>query len=156
MTTAAPASIPIPGPIPTLVDVTHRVEHVDTDAAGVMHFARYASLLETACLDNLERLGGGVRRLALDGLELAISEVRLNYFASARYFDQGLLRPRGDRVGGASWTMSVTAYRDEASPETVLASGSLVLCLVDRATGAATRIPADIRDELRRHTGSAS
>ncbi|MEK8107760.1 hypothetical protein NKG94_26990 [Micromonospora sp. M12] len=40
-----------------LRELRWRVEHVDTDAAGVVHFTRYASLLESALLENLDRLG---------------------------------------------------------------------------------------------------
>lgn len=132
-----------------LQDVCRQVEHVDTDAAGVVHFARYASLLETAVLENLERLGVGVRRLADEGLELAITELRMNYFASARFFDLMRIRVGVDRVGGASCTVSGAIHRNEVEPETLLASGSLVLCVVDRSGGGVTALPGRMRRVLR-------
>ena len=128
-----------------LVDVCRRIEHVDTDAAGVVHFARYASLLETAVLENLERLGIGVQQLGDDRLELAISELRINYFASARFYDLVRIGVSIDRVGGASATVSGAIHRDE----TLLASGSLVFCVVGQAGGGVEPLPDRMRKALR-------
>lgn len=127
-----------------LLDVCRQVEHVDTDAAGVVHFARYASLLETAVLENLERLGVGVRHLGRAGLELAISELRMNYFASARFFDVVRIRVGIDRVGGASCSMSGEIHHTD----TLLASGTLELCVVSRADGSAVAMPGRMRQVL--------
>lgn len=132
-----------------LLDLTRQVEHVDTDAAGVVHFTRYASLLETAVLENLERLGVGVRQLGEAGLELAITELQMNYFASARFFDPLRVRIRVDRVGGASCSVSGDVHHGDATPETLLASGRLVLCVVSRADGTATALPSRMRQVLR-------
>jgi acyl-CoA thioester hydrolase len=131
-----------------LRDVCRRVEHVDTDAGGVVHFSRYASLLETAVLENLEGLGVGVRELGRDGLELAVSELRLNYFASARFYDRLRISLRVERVGGASCRVSGDVRNDEADPQALLASGTLVLCVVG-AGGAATPLPRRMRQVLR-------
>jgi len=132
-----------------LHEVCRQVEHVDTDAAGVVHFTRYASLLETALLENLERLGVGVRQLGEEGLELAFSELQMNYFASARFFDPLRVRIRVDRVGGASCSVSGAVHVGDATPETLLASGSLVLCVVRRADGTAAALPSRMRQILR-------
>lgn len=132
----------------TLVDLHRMVEHSDTDAGGVVHFSRYASLLETAVLENLERLGVGVRRLGDDGLELAISQLQLNYFAPARFYDELRIRLQIDQVGGASWRVSGAVYRGEVGTGTLLAHGSLVLCVVDRTAGTAVPLPGRLRATL--------
>jgi len=135
-----------------LLDVCRRMEHVDTDAAGVVHFARYASLLETAVLENLERLGVGVLQLGDDRLELAISELRMNYFASARFYDLVRIGVSVDRVGGASATVSGSIHRDE----TLLASGTIVLCVVGQAGGGVAPLPERMRKALRDCLNGAS
>lgn len=136
-----------------LRDVCRQVEHVDTDAGGVVHFSRYASLLETAVLENLEGLGVGVRQLGSDGLDLAVSELRMNYFASARFYDQLRISVRVERVAGASCRVTGEVHRgspdEPGAPETLLASGSLVLCVVSQASGSATALPSRMRQALR-------
>ncbi|HZB49110.1 MAG TPA: thioesterase family protein [Mycobacteriales bacterium] len=132
-----------------LREVCRQVEHVDTDAGGVVHFSRYASLLETAVLDNFERLGVGVRRLERDGLELAVAELRMNYFAPARFFDQLRIQLKVDRVGGASCTLSGTVHSGQDCTGAVLAAGELVICVVDREAGTATALPGELRRVLR-------
>ena len=137
-----------------LHDVCRQVEHVDTDAGGVVHFSRYASLLETAVLENLEGLGVGVTQLGRDGLELTVSELQMNYYASARFFDRLRIRVRVDRVGGASCRVSGDVHSDnafegEVAPDTLLASGTLVLCVVKHADGTATALPSRMRQVLR-------
>jgi acyl-CoA thioester hydrolase len=142
-----------------LREVRRTVEHIDTDASGVVHFTRYASLLESAILENLEWLGVGVRKLGELGKELAVTELRMNYVASARFFDQVSVTTRVERVGGASCQIAGDLHRvpptpastsdEPVSAETLLASGSLVLCVVDSAAGTASPLPAEFRRALR-------
>ncbi|MEV4846352.1 thioesterase family protein [Micromonospora matsumotoense] len=140
MTLAAP---------PVWRDVFRRVEHVDTDAAGVVHFARYASLLETAVLENLEHVNAGIRRLEREGLDLAVVEARMRYSAAARFYEELRIRVRLDRLAGASCQFTGEICRTAPGPETVLATGALTLCTVNRASGAPTGLPRWLRDNLR-------
>ncbi|GAB3838686.1 acyl-CoA thioesterase [Kribbella italica] len=126
---------------PVLLPVVRKVEHVDTDASGVVHFARYASLIETALLDNLERLGVGLGALAAEGADLVVSELRLRYLASARYPDELSLETAVDHVGAARVRINGVVRRTADGVE--LATGTLVLGLVDRSDGSArTLLPA--------------
>ncbi|MFF5209653.1 acyl-CoA thioesterase [Streptosporangium sp. NPDC000396] len=131
------------------LDVRRRVEHVDTDAAGVVHFSRYASLLETAVLENLEHLGVGLRLFGEHGLELAVSELRMKFVAPARFYDQIRVSVHIDHVGGASCQVSGQIHRLNEGSSTLLASGTLMLCAVDGARGVATALPAQARTALR-------
>ncbi|HKN99042.1 MAG TPA: thioesterase family protein [Pseudonocardiaceae bacterium] len=135
-----------------LRDVCRTVEHVDTDASGVLHFTRYASLLESAVLENLESLGVGVTRLAEQGMDLAVAELRMKYVAPARFADQVRVTTRVERVGGASCQITGDLHR--VAPETLLASGTLVLCVVDTAAGTASPLPAELRRALRERSAS--
>ncbi|GGZ48782.1 4-hydroxybenzoyl-CoA thioesterase [Streptomyces inusitatus] len=129
--------------------VVRRVEHVDTDAAGVVHFSRYASLMETAILENLESLGQGVTALADDGLDLAVAETHLKYHLPARFPDEVSITVRVDRVGGASCRLHSQIHRTADGETALLASGDLVLCVVDRARGTVAPLPAPLRQTLR-------
>ncbi|TDB81629.1 MULTISPECIES: thioesterase family protein [unclassified Micromonospora] len=134
-----------------LRQLRRRVEHVDTDAGGVVHFSRYASLLETAVLENLDRLGVGVRQLTDQGLELAVRDLRMSYRASARFLDRLRVDVQVDRVAGATCELSGAVHREpdgDVAGE-LLATGALVLCVVDRAGGQAVALPAPLRRALR-------
>lgn len=133
-----------------LRELRWRVEHVDTDAAGVVHFTRYASLLESALLENLDRLGVGVRHLAAEGLELAVREMRMRYAAPARFLDRTRVTVRVERIAGATCAVSGVVHRepDDDVPAGVLASGTLVLCVVERASGRAAPLPSALRRAL--------
>jgi YbgC/YbaW family acyl-CoA thioester hydrolase len=135
-----------------LRDVCRTVEHVDTDASGVLHFTRYASLLESAVLENLESLGIGVTRLAEQGKDLAVAELRMKYVAPARFADQVRVSTRVERVGGASCQITGDLHR--VTPETLLASGTLVLCVVDTTAGTAGPLPAELRRALRERSAT--
>ncbi|MER5648745.1 acyl-CoA thioesterase [Streptosporangium sp. NPDC002524] len=108
---------------PLLTRVRRRVEHVDTDASGVVHFARYPSLLETAALENLDRLGVGIDALAREGLDLVVTEMSMRYHASARFLDRLDLEISVLHVGAASFRLSGTVLR--ALPEPDSATGSV-------------------------------
>ncbi|MBT2227575.1 thioesterase family protein [Nonomuraea sp. NEAU-A123] len=179
-----------------------RVEHVDTDAAGVVHFTRYASLIETALLEDLEAMGVGTRLMSEHKLQPAVTELRMRYGAAARFPDRIEVRAGIDHVGGASWRVSGTVRRlpdhadtgvddadtgtdragvgpdragvgpDRAGPGveragvgvdragcgidradaragTLLATGTLVMCLVNAADGSPAPLPAALRAALR-------
>ncbi|NVJ02063.1 acyl-CoA thioesterase [Myxococcus sp. AM009] len=129
----------------------HRVEHVDTDASGVVHFSRYASLLETAALEELERSGAGLGALEVQGLDLRVRELRLSYRAAARFQDWLRLDARLEHVGPASLKLGVTVYREGSAPEPVLlAAGSLDMAVVNRESGEPTCIPLTLSAALKR------
>ncbi|WP_329080862.1 MULTISPECIES: acyl-CoA thioesterase [unclassified Streptosporangium] len=137
---------------PPLTTVRRRVEHVDTDASGVVHFARYPSLLETAALENLDRLGVGIDALARDGLDLVVTELSMRYHASARFLDQLDLEISVLHVGAASFRLSgtVLCVRPEREEEPRrLSTGVLVFGVVDRTTGAACALPEQLRKSLK-------
>jgi YbgC/YbaW family acyl-CoA thioester hydrolase len=117
-----------------LLPVRRRVEHADTDASGVVHFARYPALQETALLQNLERLGVGLDVLAGAGFDLVVTEATTRYRAPARYPDELSLEPVVGHLGAARVRIDTTIRRVADGAE--LATGSLVVALTDRGTGA--------------------
>jgi acyl-CoA thioester hydrolase len=123
----------------------YRVEHVDTDASGIVHFSRYASLLETVVLEFLEEVGAGLTELASHGCELMIVELRIRYLEPARFLDRLSGIAVIDHVGGAQLRMSATLHR-EAAP---LASGILTFAIVDKQTGRPAAFPRSVRNLLK-------
>lgn len=131
------------------MELRHRVEHVDTDAAGVVHFSRYASLMETAALEELERRGAGLGVFEAQGLELRVRELRIGYRGAARFRDGLLLVPVVENVGPASFKVVVKVHREGAGSEPVLlAQGSLDFALVNRESGGPVCIPETLKTVL--------
>ncbi|MEU5924327.1 thioesterase family protein [Streptomyces antimycoticus] len=136
-------------------EVRRRVEHVDTDASGVVHFSRYSSWLETAVLENLDRLGAGLDALARANLELAVVELHMLYHAPARFLDHVRVRARVERVGPARVQVSGEISRENPGDVPRCASGSLLLGAVDRSTGAPSLLPENVRTTLKECTARA-
>ncbi|ADO70561.1 acyl-CoA thioesterase [Stigmatella aurantiaca] len=144
MTQAAP-TVPASAPAQR-----RRVEHVDTDASGVVHFSRYASMLETAGLEELERRGAGLDVLSLQGLDLRVRELRVSYRAAARFQDWLLLVPAVEHVGPASLKLGVKLYREGSGPEPLLlAFGSLDMAVVNRENGVPACLPPSLSSALK-------
>ncbi|WP_328603290.1 acyl-CoA thioesterase [Amycolatopsis sp. NBC_00345] len=127
-----------------LVRLDRRIEHIDTDAAGVVHFTRYLSLLESAVLENLDRLGIGLAALAENGTSLVVVESRLRHQASARFLDDVGIDVSVSHLGAASLRISGTV----SGPHGPLATGTLAFGFVD-TQGSPAVIPARIATVLK-------
>jgi acyl-CoA thioester hydrolase len=128
----------------------HRIEHVDTDAAGVVHFSRYVSLMETAVLDFLEEHDAGLTTLAGHGVQLAVTELQVRYRRSCAYRDLVLGEPVIEHVHGARFGARVALFRQEAGgARTDLASGHLMFAAVDLRLGRAAPLPPLVRHTLK-------
>lgn len=129
--------------------LVHRVEQVDIDAAGVVHFARYASLLETVVLELLEHSGAGLGALAADGATLAVTELHVRYRRPARYRDVVRGSAGIDRVGGAQLRAWSSLHRTDAGGNRVeLVTGVLTFACV-RDDGTPAPLPARQRTILK-------
>lgn len=127
-----------------------RIEHVDTDASGVVHFSRYVSLMETAVLDLLEEHDAGPSALAEHGVELAVIEVRVRYHRSCAYRDVVMSEPVVEHVGGARFRTRVALFRlDAGRARTDLTTGELVFAAVDHGSGRAVPLPPAVRHTLK-------
>lgn len=131
------------------VGLRHRIEHVDTDASGVVHFSRYASLIETATLERLEATGVGLDSFGRFCLDLRVRELRIRYRAPARFRDRLLFEAGIEHLGVASIRMSVKVLREtEGDEPLLLAVGSLDLAVVNRETDKPVCIPGELKSLL--------
>lgn len=129
--------------------LVHRIEHVDTDASGVVHFARYASLLETVVLELLERGDAGLDALAAHGATLALTELHVRYRQPARYRDVVQGSAGIERVGGAQLRAWSALHRQDAGGTPVeLVTGVLTFACV-RDDGTPAPLPTPVRTTLK-------
>ncbi|MFE3650995.1 acyl-CoA thioesterase [Streptomyces sp. NPDC059152] len=127
-----------------------RVEHVDTDATGIVHFSRYTSLMETAGTEHLEAHDAGLTAFSAAGVDLVAADLRVTYLNSAVYRDVIVADTRVDHVGAAWFALAVGLLREEEDGgRTPLVTGHLVFAAVDPATRRAVPLPAPLRKTLR-------
>jgi acyl-CoA thioester hydrolase len=134
-----------------MLAVRRRVEHVDTDASGVVHFTRYPSLMETAVLENLAGRGIGADELGVEGLDLVLTDLSMRYLAPASFLDPLTAEVALAHLGFARFRMSGVVSREEDLRGTAkpLATGVLVFGVVDRASRTARALPECLRAVLR-------
>ena len=134
----------------TAASFVHRVEHVDTDAAGVVHFSRYASLMESAALDLLEGSDAGLEALEAVNCELVISELAIRYLRAARYRDILVGLPVLKEVKGTQFRVAVSLSRPAVDGQyEILASGTLNFAVTDVGSGRVVPLPQSIRERLK-------
>lgn len=123
----------------------HQVEHVDTDASGAMHFARYASLAETGVLDLFEQRGAGLNRLEAIGLTLVVRRLQAQYAAPAKHRDVLLVDSKIMSAGDVRIrTRTCLQRRREGEAPVDIATVELELVVVDRASGKPARAPREV------------
>ncbi|WP_051407302.1 thioesterase family protein [Nocardia sp. CNY236] len=123
----------------------HVIEHVDTDAQGVVHFTRYLSLFETVALRGLDRHAADSANWIGAHRDLAIATVSAVYRCPARYAELLEITAEVERVTGARIVVHARATTDDGRVE--VATGALTFCLVDHE-GRAQRIPPELRSSL--------
>ncbi|MFI7702661.1 acyl-CoA thioesterase [Nonomuraea sp. NPDC049480] len=127
-----------------------QIEHVDTDASGVVHFSRHVSLMETAALDLLDEHGAGLMALAEHGVGLAVTEMRARYHRPCGYRDTVFGEPVVEHAGGAAFRTRVTLFRLEPDGLRIdLSTGHLVFAAVDLGSGRARPLPPAARHTLK-------
>ncbi|WP_242910582.1 acyl-CoA thioesterase [Actinomadura terrae] len=125
----------------------HVIEHCDTDDSGVVHFARYPSLIETATLRGLDRLDIGLSAFREHDLDLVVAELRVKYTAPARFLDTVEVTARLSRIGSAFCLVEGTV-EGPGGPKgdpPLLARAELVLAVVDTETGKPAVMPPSMR-----------
>jgi len=129
-----------------------KVQHADADSYGVVHFSRYASLIETCFLEYLQERGITIESLRIEGYELRVRELHLKYLAPSRPKDVLLLSCGLAHVGIASLTFNVQMSkpsRDSIDAAHVLV-GIVNIALVNSANGSPTPLPRTFVEHLGR------
>jgi acyl-CoA thioesterase FadM len=123
------------------IRIRHRVEWVDTDAAGIYHWSTAGRFLESAeaalhnALGTTEELFGFMPRL----------NVAFDFHKSIRFNDEVWVDLAVEAVGRTSVTyvMSVTDLDG-----VLVVSGRMVTCLVDEAFSGSRPWPPHVRERL--------
>ena len=130
--------------------MSYVVQHVDTDASGVVHFSRYASLSETAALDKLDELGAGLTSFQALELDLRVRELNIRYVAPARFRDRLFLYAELKHIGVARLRIlvDITVQNPREEP-LVIAQAELDFAVVDAKRDSPACIPETLSNLLR-------
>ena len=125
-----------------------RVRFGETDLQGVVYYANYLLFAEIGRIAYLRELGVVYERdLLANGVDFTIGEARVRYQAPLRFDDEYDIKVRVGEIRRSSWTLE---YAIDRSDGLHCADVSTIQVMIDRKTGRATRIPADLRQTLER------
>ena len=125
-----------------------RVRFGETDLQGVVYYANYLLFAEVGRIAYLRELGVLYERdLLAHGVDFTIGEARVRYQAPLRFDDEYDIKVRVGEVRHSSWTLE---YGIDRADGIHCADASTIQVMIDRKTGRATRIPADLRQTLAR------
>ena len=121
-----------------------RVYYEDTDLGGIVYYANYLKFIERARSEWVRERGVDQAALrAGRGTLFAVRRVVADYLAPARFDDLLAVRTTVGAVTGARIGLLQEIRR---GTERLFVADVTLVCLTP--TGAATRIPADIRQKL--------
>jgi acyl-CoA thioester hydrolase len=125
-----------------------RIEFVDVDLAGFVHFSRFFVFMETAEHEFLRSLGTSVHS-RIDGKEIGWPRLACSceYFSPAKFEDILDIELTVVKKGRTSMTYQVRFLRDK----TFIARGlmSSICCIIDPVKGIKPiRIPAFISEQI--------
>jgi 4-hydroxybenzoyl-CoA thioesterase/acyl-CoA thioester hydrolase len=129
--------------------IRRKVEYVDTDMSGIVHFSRFLVFMENAEHGFLRSIGPGVQWRDAEGREIGWPRVAVScdYLSPARFGDELEIRVRVLRKGTRSLTYGLDISRDGAT----LARGKMTCacCVLNDPSGIkAIPIPAEIADRI--------
>ena len=121
-----------------------RVYYEDTDAGGIVYYARYLHLLERGRTEMMRCLGTPHAQMTADhGVVFAVRRCEVDYLRPALLDDLLEVRTRIAEVGGASLIARQMIWRGE---EKLVQASVRLACIT--AAGRPARIPADIARAL--------
>ncbi len=119
-----------------------RVRYAETDQMGVVYYANYLVWMEVARVNHCRQIGFEYRDMEADGAVLAVTEVKCQYRASARFDDEVRILTRVTEARSRSIRFSYEMHR--ASDDLLLASGE-TLHAVCNHEGHMIRLPEKYR-----------
>jgi acyl-CoA thioester hydrolase len=122
------------------------VRFAETDAAGIAHHSAYLVWFEAARVAYLSKHAGGYQALRDKGIESPVVEVNVRYFSPALFDDKLRVYARIFDIRGARFRCQYVVERDGER----LAEGSSLHALVDSHTFRPTRMPAWLKEAIKK------
>ena len=120
-----------------------RIYYHDTDAGGVVYYARYLEHLEEARTEFMRSRGIDVAALAAGGIIFPVVHLEIDYKSPARYGDVVRIHVRPEKIGNASLAFAQEIRRGET---TILIARTVWACVTRDLK--VQRLPEDFRTKL--------
>ena len=121
-----------------------RVYFGDTDAAGVVHHARYIYWLEAARIDMLDDLGCSYKSLQDEKIGLVPVDISIQYKQSLKFDDRFYISLTPVRVKSASLCLKGDIYRNE----TLCVTSDVTLACINEHTWKPMALPDMLKNAL--------
>ena len=124
--------------------ITLRVRYPECDPMNVAYHTHYLDYFEEARTEALRDRGIVYKELEASGVIMPVVEATVRYRASAYYDDVLAIEVNFPEPPRATIPIDYVIRREGEDP--VLATGRVVLCFVDQASGRPIRPPQPLRD----------
>jgi acyl-CoA thioester hydrolase len=124
-----------------------RVRYADTDAMGIVYYAKYFEYFEVARTEFLRACGLPYAKLEELGYFLPVMEASARYFKGAKYDDLLTIEVRMPAEPGVRLAIDYSIVNES---QEILVEGQTTLAFVDRNTNKPTRPPTEYREALKR------
>ena len=136
--------------LPSAVDFPfahrQRVRFGETDLQGVVYYANYLLFAEIGRIAYLRELGIVYDRdLLAHGVDFTIGEARVRYQAPLRFDDEYDIKVGVGEIRHSSWAFE---YAIDRADGLHCADASTIQVMIERKSGRAIRIPAELRQIL--------
>ena len=122
------------------------VDFADTDAGGVVYYARYLEWAERARASLLRESNLSNQQLWQEGIVFVITRVEIDYKKPARLDDQIVLKTTVRQIKGARLILDQNIhYKDN---NTLLCSCFVILACIDRHKHKPIKIPTSIEQKI--------
>jgi len=121
-----------------------RVYIEDTDAGGIVYYVNYLKYFERARTEFMRAIGFDKGAFFGDELMFVVTSVETQFHRSARLDDAVSVTAQVSDVGAATMSFVQRVLRDDE----LLASATVGVAAVHRATGRPRRLPLVLRDAL--------
>ena len=126
---------------------TLRVRFAETDAQGVVWNGNYLTYFDVAMTEYLRAMGLAYQEVVGESLEFVLARFEIDYKAPAAFDDPVEIYTGVSRIGNASIAFGFEMFNGDNG--LLLTQGQAIYVVLDRRTGATTRVP----DRFRRLAG---
>ena len=125
----------------------HRVRYRECDPMGVVYHTHYLDYFEYARTEALRSLGITYKQLEDSGIIMPVVEAQVRYHQPAYYDDMLAVHTIFKTLPHVRVPIAYEVYREETGAK--VASGTVVLCFVDRRRGRPVRAPEEVVTRFR-------
>ena len=120
-----------------------RVRFLETDPAGILHFAHYGNYIDVGKNDFFRKLQGRPRKPGDDGVSTVLVQTTFEYKTPARFDDVLIVETKLDFVKNTSFGFDFEIHKKESGA--VVCHAKAVYVCISLETNKSTAVPETIR-----------